>query len=91
MSHHVWLLDRAMALLDALMAEREERLVNLPEEGASLEEVERAAILEALRRSHWVQKRAAALLRSTPRIIGYKIRQHGIVPPGGEISRRWKS
>jgi len=46
-----WLLDRAMSMLAALLEERDRlsrRLVTLPPEGASLHEIERAAMVAAL-------------------------------------------
>lgn len=53
-------------------------LFDLPDEGISLEEVERRLIVRALEKSGGVQKRAAALLRISPRVINYKIKKHGI-------------
>jgi transcriptional regulator with GAF, ATPase, and Fis domain len=39
-----------------------------------LEEIERQAILEALKMSNWVQKDAAELLSISPRVMNYKIK-----------------
>jgi transcriptional regulator with GAF, ATPase, and Fis domain len=58
------------------------RIVNLPAEGATLEEIERQALIQALDMTNWVQKDAAALLSISPRVISYKIKLHGIeLPP----------
>lgn len=48
----------------------------------SLEGGERKLILEALERSHWVQKDAARLLGISRRVLHYKIRKFGIQIPG---------
>jgi len=45
--------------------------------------LERDTILEALRRSEWVQKDAAILLGISPRSLNYKIAIYGIT------HRRW--
>ncbi|UCD36464.1 MAG: sigma 54-interacting transcriptional regulator [Nitrospiraceae bacterium] len=45
---------------------------------ASISEIEKSNILEALEKSGWVQAKAARLLGITPRQIGYKIRKYGI-------------
>jgi DNA-binding NtrC family response regulator len=55
--------------------------VQLPPGGVKLEEVERDLIIQALSRSHGVQKKAAQLLGISPRAIHYKIRKHGIQYP----------
>jgi len=43
-----------------------------------IELVERDAIINALRKSDWVQARAAKVLGITERMIGYKIRKYNI-------------
>jgi DNA-binding NtrC family response regulator len=50
----------------------------LPSAGLALEEIQRAAILEALERTGWVQKEAAALLRVSRRKLNYMIQRMGI-------------
>jgi DNA-binding NtrC family response regulator len=50
----------------------------LPPEGVSLREVERHLVLEALRRSGYVQKEAAALLGISRRKLNYMIQRMGI-------------
>jgi Nif-specific regulatory protein len=50
--------------------------------GASLrdriEELEKGAIISALKECNWVMARAAKSLGITERMIGYKIRKYGI-------------
>jgi two-component system, NtrC family, response regulator HydG len=52
--------------------------VHLPPGGVRLEDVERDLILQALERTHGVQRKAARLLGISPRAIHYKIRKHSI-------------
>jgi len=47
---------------------------------SNIEEIERTEIIEALKKTGWVQTRAARLLGITPRQIGYKIRKYSISP-----------
>jgi DNA-binding NtrC family response regulator len=61
--------------------EVEDRIVQLPPNGASLKAIEREALLQALQRTNWVQKDAAAHLDISPRVIHYKLKTHGITPP----------
>ncbi|HEY3383245.1 MAG TPA: sigma-54 dependent transcriptional regulator [Vicinamibacterales bacterium] len=49
-------------------------VVRIPPVGIPLEEIERRAIVEALKMSNWVQKDAAELLSISPRVINYKIK-----------------
>ena len=55
--------------------------------GATLAEVERGAVLAALRRSGFVQKRAAALLGVSRRKLNYMIRKMGITHPSWRRNR----
>ena len=48
--------------------------------GASLQEIERRRLLEALERSGWVQAKAARALGLTPRQVAYKVRKYEIGP-----------
>jgi transcriptional regulator with GAF, ATPase, and Fis domain len=59
------------------------QLVRIPPTGVSLEEIERTALVEALRMSNWVQKDAAELLAISPRVMNYKIKTLGIDLPRG--------
>jgi two-component system NtrC family response regulator len=56
-----------------------------PEEGISLEEAEKALVLEALRRSGWNQSRAAQLLRVPRHLLLYRMEKYGLPrrPPEG--------
>jgi transcriptional regulator with GAF, ATPase, and Fis domain len=52
--------------------------VKLPPTGIPLEQIERQALVEALRMCNWVQKDAAELLSISPRVMNYKIKTLGI-------------
>jgi transcriptional regulator with GAF, ATPase, and Fis domain len=58
-------------------------LVKIPPSGIPLEEIERCALLEALKMSNWVQKDAAELLGISPRVMNYKIKTLRIDFPRG--------
>jgi two-component system response regulator AtoC len=58
-------------------------VVRIPPTGIPLEEIERQALIEALRMSNWVQKDAAELVGISPRVINYKIKTLGIEMPKG--------
>jgi transcriptional regulator with GAF, ATPase, and Fis domain len=51
--------------------------------GATLENLERAALVQALERNGWVQTRAAVDLGLSERNLRYKMRKFGIRRPGG--------
>jgi DNA-binding NtrC family response regulator len=53
-------------------------VVKIPPTGIPLEDIERQAIIEALKMSNWVQKDAAELLSISPRVMNYKIKTLGI-------------
>jgi DNA-binding NtrC family response regulator len=57
--------------------------VHIPPAGIALEEIERRALVEALKMSNWVQKDAAELLSISPRVMNYKIKTMGITLPRG--------
>jgi Nif-specific regulatory protein len=57
--------------------------VKLPPSGIALEEIERCALVEALKMSNWVQKDAAELLSISPRVMNYKIKTLNIEFPRG--------
>jgi transcriptional regulator with GAF, ATPase, and Fis domain len=61
-------------------------VVKIPPSGIALEEVERQALLEALKMSNWVQKDAAELLSISPRVMNYKIKTLGIELPRRRMS-----
>src|SRR4051794_930964 len=58
-------------------------IVKIPPTGIPLEEIERIALVEALKMSNWVQKDAAELLAISPRVMNYKIKTLGIDFPRG--------
>jgi len=53
-------------------------VVKIPPTGVPLEDIERHALVEALKMSNWVQKDAAELLSISPRVMNYKIKTLGI-------------
>ena len=57
--------------------------MKIPPTGIALEEIERQAIIEALKMSNWVQKDAAELLSISPRVMNYKIKTLHIEFPRG--------
>ncbi len=61
--------------------------LDLPPEGIPLSEVERSVVLEALRRTGWVQKDAARLLTVSRRKLNYMIRRMGITHPSWRRNR----
>jgi len=60
--------------------------VRIPATGIPLDDIERVALVEALRMSNWVQKDAADLLSISPRVMNYKINRLGIEFPRGRRS-----
>ena len=58
-------------------------IVKIPPTGVPLEDVERYALVEALKMSNWVQKDAAELLSISPRVMNYKIKTLRIEFPRG--------
>ena len=56
-------------------------VLNLPEEGYPLEELEKEAVLEALRRNDWNQTRAAAFLRIPRHTLLYRMEKYEIRKP----------
>ena len=60
------------------------RQIGLPEDGINLEAAEKDFIMQALKRTNWVQKDAAKLLGINSRVLNYKIKRYEITHP------RWK-
>src|SRR5207253_4156658 len=58
-------------------------VVKIPPSGIPLVDIERHALVEALKMSNWVQKDAAELLSISPRVMNYKIKTLGIEFPRG--------
>ena len=74
-----WLLERAVALLDYLMKEPPRKaLVYFPPEGATLLQVEYAALYAALDKTHWVQKKAAKFLGITEAMMSRRMVKHNL-------------
>jgi two-component system NtrC family response regulator len=56
-------------------------IVQLPDEGCSLEELERAIVVEALERNSWNQTAAARFLRIPRHVLIYRLEKYGIDLP----------
>ncbi|HIJ96436.1 MAG TPA: sigma-54-dependent Fis family transcriptional regulator [Desulfuromonadales bacterium] len=56
-------------------------VINLPEEGYSLEQLEREVVVQALERNAWNQTAAARFLRIPRHTLIYRMEKYGIVPP----------
>lgn len=70
-------------LPDKIRAARESReqgVINLPDEGYSLEQLEKEVVVEALARSNWNQTGAARFLRIPRHTLIYRMEKYGIIP-----------
>jgi len=56
-------------------------VINLPDEGYSLEQLEREVVVQALERNQWNQTAASRFLRIPRHTLIYRIEKYGIVPP----------
>ncbi|MBK5275173.1 MAG: sigma-54-dependent Fis family transcriptional regulator [Desulfuromonadales bacterium] len=56
-------------------------VVNLPDEGYSLEQLEREVVMQALERNRWNQAAAARFLRIPRHTLIYRMEKYEIVPP----------
>ena len=65
-------------------------VVRIPPTGVPLAEIERLAIVEALKMARWVQKDAAELLDISPRMMNYKINTLHIEFPAEFPRNQWK-
>ena len=90
-------IERAVLMADGTMVEpkdltlgaaneREERsrmsaILRLPANGLPLDDLEKMAILEALRMNDWIQKDAARFLGISSRVMNYKIQKYEITHP----------
>ncbi len=65
---------------DVMLGPREEEVKERKPFGGAydLKEFERQKVMDALKRSGYVQKRAAEILGVSPRVLNYKIKIHGI-------------
>ena len=77
---HLWLEDTSPAAAAASEPERASA-VKIPLSGIALGDIERDALVEALKMTNWVQKDAAELLSISPRVISYKIKMLKIECP----------
>ena len=57
-------------------------VLNLPDEGYSLEKLEREAVVEALQRNQWNQTKAAAFLRIPRHTLVYRMEKYAIKRDG---------
>src|SRR5919197_1375624 len=81
---HIGVEDLRLGDTSTTGAQREaSSIVKIPPTGIPLEEIERLALIEALKMSNWVQKDAAELLAISPRVMNYKIKTLGIEFPRG--------
>ncbi len=55
--------------------------LKLPEEGISLEEVEKEILLQALEKHHWHQTKAARYLNISRKTLIYRMEKYGLAPP----------
>ncbi len=62
-------------------------IVALPEEGVDLEEVERQLVIEALERTGWNQKEAAALLRISVDRMHSRVKKFGLKHPSWRVHK----
>jgi DNA-binding NtrC family response regulator len=60
-------------------SEKEEDAISLPEEGVSLEEVEKELVHQALEKTRWNQTRAARLLNISRDALRYKMKKFGFL------------
>lgn len=60
------------------------RVVNLPDDGYSLEQLEREVVVDALERNRWNRTNAARFLRIPRHVLLYRMEKYDIVPPEKE-------
>jgi DNA-binding NtrC family response regulator len=71
----------AIRPVDLTLLDREHTIGMTPQLAVdllNLEQLEKTALLEALKRSNWVQKEAAKILGISSRVMNYKVHKHGI-------------
>lgn len=59
-----------------------DRIINLPDEGYPLEQLEKEVVLEALEKNSWNQTNAAKFLRIPRHTLIYRMEKYGIVQEG---------
>ena len=57
--------------------------LDIPDEGISLDEVERELLVKALEKAEWNQSKAARLLSITRKTLIYRMEKHGLIAPAG--------
>ncbi len=57
------------------------QVINLPDDGYSLEQLEREVVVEALQRTNWNQTSAARFLRIPRHTLVYRMEKYAITPP----------
>jgi DNA-binding NtrC family response regulator len=73
--------DETIQPSDLTLLDREHSVDMTPQLAAellNLENLEKTALMQALKRSNWVQKEAAKLLGVSSRVMNYKVHKHGI-------------
>jgi two-component system NtrC family response regulator len=75
------ILDDLPEKLRGLSPPQKGQLINLPDDGYPLEELEREIVMEALVRNDWNQSSAARFLRVPRHVLIYRMEKYGIVPP----------
>lgn len=60
------------------------RVVNLPDDGYSLEQLEREVVVDALERNRWNRTNAARFLRIPRHVLLYRMEKYDILPPEKE-------
>ena len=61
-----------------MVVSRTSQILNLPDEGFSLAELEKEAVLQALQRCNWNQTKAAAFLRVPRHTLVYRMEKYEI-------------
>ena len=80
-AYHLAMVNRIIDLLTKVGIEKDQIILDLPPEGASLEEVEKGMIIAALERSGGNITRAARLLEVGRGTLRYKMKKYGIAYP----------
>ncbi|MEW5807664.1 MAG: sigma-54 dependent transcriptional regulator [Acidobacteriota bacterium] len=73
--------DLAIAAAWEAKEQAEFKELRLPPTGIKLDDLEKQAILEALRMNDWVQKNAASFLGLSSRVMNYKVQKYNIKNP----------
>jgi DNA-binding NtrC family response regulator len=77
-------LEDVLSMMSATSEPERASAVKIPLSGLALGDIERDALIEALKMTNWVQKDAAELLSISARVISYKIKMLKIEPPGDQ-------